>query len=100
MTTPPRKIVVDGVEYWVNGCTDAPNFDFENCCNNHDVDYARGGGPWRRLVADWKLGHCIYCVGRARGWLWVIPYAFLSCVYFLGVRLFGWRFFSWWWGKK
>lgn len=78
----------------VNGCTMAPDLDFVECCNEHDRDYAAGGGFWSRFVADWKLMRCIQCRSKL-----ILRY-FIGFLYFLGVRLFGEFFFSFWWSWK
>lgn len=86
-----------GRKYKTNGCTGVPDGDWLDCCTLHDHSYVRGGGVLDRFRADWNLGHCIYCIGRKRGWLWAVLYALIGLTYFFGCRLFGsilwkWRF--------
>ena len=37
------------------GCTMVPDFNFCDCCNEHDVDYVIGGTEADRIKADRKL---------------------------------------------
>lgn len=99
MPTPPRRVEFEGREYWVNGCTGVPNGDWLDCCDRHDIAYVAGGSWWQRLKADTRLGCCIVWIGWRRGWLWVLPYVLIGLVYFVGVRLFGFMLWRWWWCK-
>ena len=83
--------------YKTNGCTGVPDGDWLDCCSEHDHKYVRGGSMWDRFKADWLLGHCIYCIGRRKGWLWAAPYAFVGIVYFCGTRVFGFCLWRWVW---
>lgn len=100
MPTEPRKIVVDGVEYWVNGCTCVWDGDWREACDNHDVRYGQGGLFCRRLRADLLLWWDIWAIGRRKGWLGFVTHFFIGAIYFVGVRLFGWAFWSWRWKAK
>jgi hypothetical protein len=62
-----------------NGCTCVPNFSFEECCNQHDIDYCVGGTEDDRMKADEKFRECI----KEKG------YFQLAWVYYRGVREFG-----------
>lgn len=53
-------------------------------CNEHDVDYGRGGGPIRRLIADAKLGLKIAAAGEPGR----------ALITYSGVRVGGMFFFS------
>ena len=64
------------------GCSYTPDFNFFECCDQHDKDYDKGGTKWDRYIADLKLRECIKDHGH--------PYK--ARIYYLGVRVFG-RFF-------
>ena len=78
-----------------DGCTLAPEFDFRNCCDEHDLTYCKGGSEADRLRADEVFRDCI----REK------PHAILGDLYYLGVRFGGigvlptpWRWgFGWEW---
>ncbi len=70
-----------GVKY--DGCTAVPDFDFgADCCAEHDAHYQLG--DISRREADAKLRTCL----RAKGYF-VLPW-----VYWLGVRVFGGKFYK------
>ncbi len=66
-----------------DGCSGVPDFDFKACCDKHDLFYRNG--IVSRREADRVLRECI----RANGWI-LLPW-----VYWVGVRIAGWRFYSW-----
>jgi hypothetical protein len=69
-----------GVKY--DGCTGVPDFDFgADCCGEHDYHYQLTDVS--RLEADTRLRECL----RAKG------YFLLPWIYWLGVRVFGGRFY-------
>ena len=66
-----------------NGCSQVPDFNFgEECCNVHDMDYYTK--EVTRAEADKKLRECI----RAKG------YFLLPWIYWVGVRLFGGKYYG------
>jgi hypothetical protein len=68
-----------------DGCTLSPDLNFTEMCNLHDMAYAQGGGAVERKKADLEL----YCGIKQR------TNRFTAAVYWIGVRLFGWRHFNW-----
>ena len=57
----------------------APDFDFGDCCDQHDKRYWRGGSAEERIRTDKNFGQCIANAGhpvKAR-------------IYYYGVRLGG-----------
>jgi hypothetical protein len=57
-----------------------PNRRINFCCKKHDYDYGLGGHCRSRLEADHRFFRCLK---EHRN-------IFISIVYFIGVRLFGW----------
>jgi hypothetical protein len=79
------RIVWDGLKKGVkyDGCTAVPDFDFgADCCGEHDYHYQLGDVT--RAEADRKLRECL----RKKGYF-LLPWA-----YWLGVRIFGARFYK------
>lgn len=77
--------LITGTEVWTtNGCTGVPDFDFKDCCDQHDICYCIGGNADDRRLCDLALKECI----RARG------HPFLARLYYAGVRAFGSAFFN------
>ena len=75
---------IKGVLDWsTDGCTASPDFNFTGCCEDHDFSY-RNAAISRRQ-ADRRLRACI----RSKGWV-LLPW-----VYWIAVRLFGWRAYNW-----
>jgi hypothetical protein len=69
-----------GVKY--DGCTGVPDFDFgADCCGEHDYHYQQS--DINRAEADRRLRKCI----QQKGYI-VLPW-----VFWLGVRLFGGRYY-------
>lgn len=70
------------IRFTTDGCSFAPNFNFRDCCEEHDQDYAKAHrtNEKKRAKADRKLRLCIKC----KGW------KYLCWLYWLGVRIFGW----------
>jgi hypothetical protein len=69
-----------GVKY--DGCTAVPDFDFgADCCGEHDYHYQIG--DMSRAEADKHLRRCIQKKG----------YVVLPWVFWLGVRVFGGRYY-------
>ena len=69
---------------WSNdGCSGVPDLNFRACCNQHDFAYRNA--VISRREADTALRLCI----ADQGWV-VVPW-----IYWIGVRLFGWRFYRW-----
>jgi hypothetical protein len=67
-----------------NGCTMVPDFDFVDCCDQHDICYCQGGNEDARVACDEALRDCI--ANRGHPWL--------AEIYYAGVRAFGRSFFS------
>ena len=82
MTTPKKPTALEKVAYLkdfvTDGCSMSPDLEFSACCVEHDINYATG--DITRAEADRKLRQCIAAKG----------YPYLSIVYWMGVRLFGW----------
>ena len=74
----------------VDGCTLAPDYDFEHCCNAHDVTYWIGGDYQDRLRADKAMRQCIRDSGHEN----------LAALYYTGVRIGGMAILPtpWRWG--
>ncbi len=72
-----------------NGCTNAPDLCFRECCNNHDVEYHTGktidGEPIDRAAADLKLMKCMSEKAKTDRRAAEI----LAPIYFAAVRVFG-----------
>ena len=73
-------------EWKTNGCSFVPDFDFEECCNRHDICYCIGGDAAARLSCDQELRDWIADDGFIRG--------ILAGIYYAGVRAFGGAFFN------
>lgn len=76
----------------VNHCSCAPDFDIGYTCETHDYYYDIGGNKADRLDADRYFRGLIieHGVNKKQP----IRYAILAQVYYLGVRIFGWRTFN------
>lgn len=83
MQTPPNECRVDG-------CSMAPDFDFVQCCNNHDVRYWMGGTTSERKAADLEFRECIRNSNHR----------ILANIYYYGVRVGGTHYLPtpWRWG--
>lgn len=68
--------------YKFDGCTDSPNLNFVDCCNEHDYNYQ--DMSMSRKEADDELRACM----QKKGWV-VLPW-----VYWTGVRIFGGNHFA------
>lgn len=66
-----------------DGCSFVPDFNFFECCKEHDIDYRNGRRP--KLVADFKLGCCIAKKGHPG----------LGVLYFTGTAVLGWFAYRW-----
>jgi len=71
-----KRIIRDIKEFNSDGCTGVPDFNFRDCCEQHDRDYL---GRVSRKQADIMLRQCIASKG----------YRVLPWIYYIGVRLFG-----------
>ena len=83
MTTPKKKpTALEKVAYLkdfvTDGCSMSPDLEFSECCVEHDINYSTT--ELSRAESDTKLRQCIEKKG----------YPYLSVVYWIGVRLFGW----------
>jgi len=61
-----------------DGCTNAPDFDFYECCAEHDWHYSENSDE-ARFIADLRLAYCIYKKGHL----------LTALIYFSAVRRFG-----------
>ncbi len=70
------------VKYTTDGCSGVPDFNFRDCCVQHDYDYAEHHreSEANRTELDAKLRLCIGCRGHK----------VLAWMYWAGVRSFGW----------
>ncbi|MBX9607094.1 MAG: phospholipase [Gammaproteobacteria bacterium] len=81
----------------VDGCTLAPDLDFQDCCDAHDEAYWAGGTRAARLSEDRRLRACLATRGHG----------VLAPLYYAGVRIGGspslptpWRWgFGWPFGR-
>lgn len=79
-----RKAIDEVKEFSTDGCSKAPEFDFLDCCLEHDFRYKYAYGTRKR--ADKYLRECIKKQGHpVKAW-----------IYWSAVRLLGWRS----WGSK
>ena len=69
-----------------DGCTLSPDFNFKECCNEHDIDYMTKRVS--RRESDKKLRQCI-----AKKGVGFYNYRVLPWVYWAGVRVFGGRYY-------
>lgn len=74
-----------------DGCTNALNEKFKHCCVEHDSYYE--DGSISRLKADNKLFNCILNKGK-RNPISFTYYFTIASFYWLGVRLFGSRYYK------
>jgi hypothetical protein len=67
--------------YLTNGCSGVPNFDFKECCDEHDLCYAHTplGFRWG---CDLELARCIAAHGGPEHWV-------LGVIYGIGVLVLG-----------
>jgi len=77
--------------FTTDGCSIAPDFNFENCCKVHDVSYWKGGTRDERKLADLTLKECIHEVTGK----WSV-----ATTYYWGVRFGGKNKYATWyrWG--
>ncbi len=61
-----------------DGCTNSPDFNFYECCSEHDWYYSKNSDE-PRFIADLILSYCIYKKGHK----------LLAIIYFLAVRQYG-----------
>lgn len=79
-----------------DGCSGVPDLIFVLCCDHHDFLYQEGGDKRQRLHADRTFYHCM--IKRAwsnKSWVPFFGWFLLANVYYLGVRLFGGKYFNW-----
>lgn len=79
------KVVWRGLQkgFTQDGCTASPDFNFgSDCCAEHDIHYQEQSIS--RSEADKRLRECIQKKG----------YVALPWIYWLGVRMFGWKFWN------
>lgn len=60
-----------------DGCSAAPDFNFSDCCKEHDFAYRNG--TQSRYAADWDLAKCIWHKGHPD----------IAIIYYLVVRAVG-----------
>ena len=69
---------------------------FKASCNHHDYGYFKGCTWWDRLICDLKLTWLLLKDSFSFDWRKphkVVYFAAWSLIYFVGVRLGGWKFF-------
>lgn len=72
-------------------CSNSPNGDFNHCCQEHDAYYE--DGSLSRLDADNRLFVCII-TERERSFINQAWHVVVASVYWVGVRLFGKRYYK------
>jgi hypothetical protein len=74
----------------VDGCSMAPDFNFIDCCDQHDARYWLGGSAAARALADQEFSQCVAAK----------DHAVLAKLYYLGVRVGGTPYLPtpWRWG--
>ncbi len=74
----------------VDGCTLVPDFNFAECCNQHDTYYWAGGTSSERKQADLEFRQCLAGAGHE----------YIADIYYYGVRLVGTPYLPtpWRWG--
>lgn len=98
-----RRLLTSAMINGVNGCGGKGGwfrpikwFSCTPWCNRHDVAYFNGGGEDDRHLADWQLRsdlmHLADQLGTGR--LKRIYYRTQAIVYYVGVRLAGWKYFN------
>ncbi len=65
------------IPYSDDGCSCVPDFNFVQCCRDHDRAYYHGGSAEQRARADERFRQCI----REKG------HGVLDDVYYIGVRI-------------
>ena len=78
----PKKTWDAVVKYTTDGCSFAPDFNFRDCCVQHDYDYAEHyrESEAKRKEIDSEFHLCIKCrAGVVLAW-----------IYWAAVRAFGW----------
>ena len=79
-----------------DGCSKFPDYDYTDCCVEHDRAYFSGGSWTKRWRADKKL---YKCVAAKKG----VEHKFIAPVMWAGVRVFAMPFlptsFRWGFGK-
>jgi hypothetical protein len=68
-----------GTTWTPDGCTNAPDFNFKDCCDDHDHCYCTGGNEAARKLCDQKL----------RDWIKMRGHPILARIYYWAVRAFG-----------
>ncbi len=80
-----------------DGCTAFPDGNYRDCCEEHDLDYYKGGSFKERRASDKRL---YSCVKSKPGW----KNKYRAPMIYLGVRVFGTAWlptrFRWGFGKK
>jgi hypothetical protein len=76
--------------FGVGGCSAVPDFEFEHCCDEHDIVYATGlnvkGKLVTRFEADVELYKCMKQHARTPFGRYVLaPLGFLACRIFGGI---------------
>lgn len=97
--TPPKLIGATTLpaDFVGDGCSSFPDYDYRDCCFEHDKAYYVGGSWTRRWRADKKL---YKCVAAKKGF----EHKLIAPVMWSGVRIFGAPFlpttFRWGFGKS
>jgi hypothetical protein len=72
-----------------DGCTAAPDFHYQHCCDEHDIAYRLGTDENFKSISKWnadkKLFHCMQAHSKTPVGKYII-----SPLYWLAVFSFGW----------
>jgi len=79
MTPLPKNVTEPVYPFKTDGCSASPDFNFRQCCVEHDKAYWRGGTCAERRAADQALKRCIADNDHGS----------LSSIYYASVRAFG-----------
>lgn len=72
-----------------DGCSYVFDFCFTASCRQHDWNFARGGGIYDWVKANWDL-YTHMLDDSSKWWHYVV-----ATFYFLGLQVFSWPFFYW-----
>ena len=96
-STQSNETLVMPADFESDGCSLFPDFDYRDCCVEHDKLYYYGGSWTKRWRADKKL---FKCVAAKKG----VQHKFLAPLMWVGVRAFGVPWlptpFRWGFGKN
>lgn len=82
------RSLLKGPEGWkLDGCTNAPDFIFRDCCNNHDFAYKDKLGT--REQADRAFYECMKIKANQQPWWSRWFWHSMARTYYTAVRAFG-----------